>query len=204
VAPRAKRDETRRRVLDKAREVFFESGFVDANLDEVARRADVAKGTLYRYFQSKAELYVAVLARNAEAFVERMQATIDPELSPTDQIRRTGSFYFKHYTENREYFRIFWAVENQRFLGGVPDSAVEHVTGIWKTCLRILAAQIERGVGEGAFRPCDPWEMANIFWIVANGLIQSDQDPERAALRGSDLSKAFEDAVELLLRGLAR
>ena len=40
-------------------------GFVEANLDEVASRAGVAKGTLYRYFESKADLYVAVLAENS-------------------------------------------------------------------------------------------------------------------------------------------
>jgi AcrR family transcriptional regulator len=202
VAPRRKAEETRRRILDVAREVFFEDGFAAANLDEVARRANVAKGTVYRYFESKADLYVAVLARNADFFVQRMRSTVTPGLSAEEQIRAIGTFYFKHYSENRAYFRIFWAVENQRLLGSVPDQAVRHVTDVWKQCLEILATVIERGVAEGAFRPCDPWEMANILWIVANGIIQSDLDRERAELRGADLERVFADAVELVIRGL--
>jgi AcrR family transcriptional regulator len=194
--------ESRRKILESAREIFFRDGFEAANLDEVAQRAGIAKGTIYRHFESKAELYVAVLAQNADVFVERMRQTVDPSLSPVDQIHRTGFFYFKHYTQNREYFRIFWAVENQRSIGELPDVLVRTVTDVWKRCLRILADQIERGVREGVFLPCDAWEMANIFWIVTNGVIQTDEDPERRALRGKPLEQVFEDSLGLLIRGL--
>ena len=71
-----KRAQQRRRILDSARAVFFRDGFVEANLDEVAHGAGVAKGTLYRYFDSKAELYVAVLAHNGEIFKQRMRETV--------------------------------------------------------------------------------------------------------------------------------
>ena len=197
-----KKQLSRRKILDAAREVFFRDGFMAANLDEVAQKAGVAKGTLYRYFESKAELYVAVLVHNADAFVERMQQTIDPVLSPDEQIRRIGLFYFKHYCENREYFRIFCAIENQRLIGELPEKLVRAVTDVWTRCLQILSDQITRGVREGSFRDCDPWEMANIFWIVANGLIQTEEYPERRDLRARDLEPVFESAVDLLIAGL--
>ena len=55
--------------------MFFRDGFMRANLDEMAEKAGVAKGTLYRYFESKADLYVAVLAlNNQEIFDEQMKA----------------------------------------------------------------------------------------------------------------------------------
>ena len=198
----ARREASRRRILDSARRIFFREGFESANLDEVASLAGVAKGTIYRYFESKAELYVAVLVHNADAFVERMQQTIDPMLSPEAQIHRTGLFYFKHYRENREYFRIFWAIENQRLIGELPEALIRAVTDVWTRCLQILADQISRGVREGCFRPCDPWEMANIFWIVANGLIQTEEYPERRELRARDLEPVIESALELLVAGL--
>lgn len=199
---RGKAQESRRKILEAAREIFFRDGFEAANLDEVARRAGLAKGTIYRHFDSKGELYVAVLAHNADVFVRRMQETIDPELAPDDQIRRTGMFYLKHYTENREYFRIFWALENQRIIGELPDALVRTVLDVWRRALGILADQIERGVKSGLFASCDPWEVANILWIVGNGLIQSDEDPERRALRGRPLEKVYRDALDLLIRGL--
>jgi len=202
VSRAGKSDESRRRILEVARAVFFEQGYERANLDEMARRAGLAKGTIYRHFDSKGELYIAVLSENADQFVARMRQTIQPGLRADEQVRRTGTFYFRHYRQYPEYFRIFWAVENQQMLGEVDERLVAAVTDVWKRCLQLLADQIERGIREGVFRPCDPWEVANILWIVGNGVLQTDLDPARRALRERDLEKVFADALELLLRGL--
>jgi TetR/AcrR family fatty acid metabolism transcriptional regulator len=199
----AKKALHRRRILEAAREVFFRDGFVAANLDEVAQRAEVAKGTLYRYFDNKAELYVAVLAHNGEIFEEKLRGTLDPSLSPADQIRRTSRFYFQHWTTNTEYFQIFWALENQAVIGDLSDDAVEEITKLWENCLRILAGVIEVGVRAGDFRPCDPWEVANFLWTVSNGMIQSEHAAARRRIRRRPLAESFENAIELLLRGLA-
>ncbi len=197
-----KREGTRRRILDAAREIFFAEGFQAANLDDVATRAGIAKGTIYRYFASKAELYVAVLVENAEIFVSHLQQTVDPALSPEDQIRKTGLLYFRHHHANREYFQIFWALDNREWIGELSEELVEEVTHVWRRCLQVLADQIERGIREGVFLPCDPWTTAHLFWIVGNGLLQTDEHPERRELRGQPLRRVLEDSLALLIRGL--
>lgn len=198
-----RKERSRRRILDAAREIFFRDGFMAANLDEVAQRAGVAKGTLYRYFDSKAELYVAVLAENGEAFERLLRETLSSDLSPADQIRRTGRFYFEHWSRNRDYFQIFWAIENQSVIGELPPEVVREVTRLWESCLGILAGVIEEGVRRGAFRDCDPWEMAHLLWTTANGLLQTERSAARRRLRRRPLDRAFDDAVEVILRGLA-
>ena len=192
----------RARILESARLVFFRDGFAAANLDEVAERAEVAKGTLYRYFENKAELYVAVLTHNGRVFEEKLRATVSPELEPVEQIRRTARFYFNHWTQNPEYFAIFWALENQELIGELPKGVVEEVTKLWEACLRVLADVIARGVKEGRFASCDPWEVANVLWTLANGLLQSDYVTTRKRLRRRRLDRVFEHAIELVLRGL--
>lgn len=205
-APRLRRAERkeacRAAILEAARYVFFRDGFMLANLDHVAERAQVAKGTLYRYFDSKAELYVAVLARDGRLFEQKLRATIDSALDPIEQIRRTGRFYYQHWTDNPAYFAIFWALDNQSVIGELPDAVVDEVTKLWEGCLRILADVIARGVKEGCFAPCDAWEIANVLWTLANGLLQSDLAPSRKQLRKRRLDRVFEHAVEIVLRGL--
>ncbi|MBW2269680.1 MAG: TetR/AcrR family transcriptional regulator [Deltaproteobacteria bacterium] len=197
-----KKAESRRRILESARDVFFRDGFMQANLDEVAEKAGVAKGTLYRYFESKAELYVAVLAHNGAIFEQKFRETLDDSLAAPEQVRRTARFYFDHYVGNRDYFQIFWAIENQPVIGELPQAVVDEVSRLWERCLTILAGTIERGVEEGAFLPCDSWEVANLLWTVGNGLIQSERSATRRMLRRAALDTAFEDAVEIILRGL--
>ena len=196
------RDQARRRILEAARSHFLDAGFVAANLDDVAQSAGVAKGTIYRYFENKAELYVEVLVWNADAFVERMRQTLDPGLSPEEQILETGRFYVRHYAEHPEYFRIFWAVENQRMIGELPEPLLEVVWDIWKSCLAIAVEVIEQGVKSGAFRPCDPWQNASLLWVLANGLIQSESDPTRRELRHATLEEQIEHAFGLVVRGM--
>lgn len=200
----AKKAAQRQRILDAARDVFFRDGFMEANLDEVAHGAGVAKGTLYRYFESKADLYVAILSDNGQVFQDRMQQAAATPGTAADRIRELGRFYFQHWTRNRDYFRIFWALENQEVIGDLPQEVVEQVTALWESCLRILADVIQDGIRRGEFAPCDPWEVANILWTVANGLIQTEHVQARRKLRGRPLQEVFDDMVELFLRGLAR
>ena len=197
--------ESRRRIIDAARDVFFRDGFMEANLDEVASRAGVAKGTLYRYFDSKAELYVAVLADNGEIFERRMRETVDTAgCAPPELIRRLGRFYFAHWMRNPDYFQIFWAIENQPVIGELPAGVIAEVTRLWEKCVGMLAEIVERGVAEGHFAPCDAWEVADILWTVANGLIQTQTSAARRKLRRRPLEDTFNDAVDLVLRGLSR
>jgi hypothetical protein len=79
---------------------------------------------------------------------------------------------------------------------------VKQVTSLWSECLRILADAVQEGVVDGRFAPCDPWEVANIFWTVANGLIRTEHVGTQRRLRRGRLDRIFQDAVELLLRGL--
>ncbi len=198
----AKKALHRRRILETAQEVFFRDGFVEANLDEIAKGAGVAKGTLYRYFDSKADLYVAVLVHGGDLFAERMRAARSDADHPADQIRKIARFYFEHWAANEEYFAIFWAMENQEVIGELTADAEGEITSLWSACLRILADAVQEGVERGVFAPCDPWEVANIFWTVANGLIRTEHVQARRKLRRSRLDRIFDDAVELLLRGL--
>ncbi len=204
-APRReeKKAQSRRRILESAREVFFRDGFMSANLDEVADKAGVAKGTLYRYFDSKAELYVAVLAHNGKIFEEKMRETLSPELSAPEQIRCTARFYFDHYVQNRDYFQIFWAIENQSVIGELPKGVIEEVTKLWEQCVQIVSEIVRDGIERGSFVRCDPWEVANLLWTIANGLIQTETSATRRRLRRAPLARAFDDAVEIVLRGLA-
>ena len=104
---------------------------------------------------------------------------------------------------NRDYFRIFWAVENQEVIGELPRGVIEEITKLWEQCLQLLADIVARGSAEGHFRACDAWQVAHLLWTLANGLIQTEASAARRKLRRGPLLRDFEDAIEIVLRGLA-
>ncbi|MCH9718625.1 MAG: TetR/AcrR family transcriptional regulator [Actinomycetia bacterium] len=65
-AVRLPRGERRESLLQAAREVFVDSGYHSAAMDDIARRAGVTKPVLYQHFSSKQELYLAVLDEGVE------------------------------------------------------------------------------------------------------------------------------------------
>lgn len=203
VSREEKKQLSRRKILDAARDVFFRDGFMLANLDEVATKAGVAKGTLYRYFESKADLYVAVLAENGSGFVNKLREVAAAPSPVGERLRRLGDFYLSHWTEHIEYFQIFWAVDNESLIGGLPEDAMREVSNLWEGSLSILKDVLDQGVVDGELAACDTWEVSYIMWTMANGLIQSEYTAPRKELRRRPLNEVFRDAVDLLVIGLS-
>jgi len=205
-APRreVKKAEVRRRILEASKKIFFRDGFMAANLDEIAELAGVAKGTLYRYFDNKAQIYLAVLSRKARRFENKLQDALDPQATPVEALVRVSRFYFHHYVENPDYFQIFWAIENQAVIGELPPEVVGEVTRLWEESLGILAGIIERGMEEGVFARGDAWEVASILWTLANAIIRAEGSPAHRSLRRSELDTFFDDAISLVVRGLSQ
>ena len=63
-----------------------------------------------------------MLASNgARSSAAHARGAVAPSAPRADRIRRLGRFYFEHWTRNREYFQIFWALENQAVIGELPE-----------------------------------------------------------------------------------
>lgn len=197
-----KKAESRRRILESAREVFFRDGFMKANLDEVAEKAGVAKGTLYRYFESKADLYVAVLTRNHEIFHDLIKAASEQGDNAVDRMRSIARFYFAHWLEHPDYFQIFWAVDNESVIGELPRAVIDQISSFWELNLNVTHRVLEEGVSNGELVPCDTWEVANVLWEVANSLIESDNTKARRQIRRRPLEPLYMHAIETVMRGI--
>jgi AcrR family transcriptional regulator len=197
-----KKAESRRRILDAARDVFFRDGFMRANLDEMAEKAGVAKGTLYRYFESKADLYVAVLINNYEIFHDQMVAAGHQGETSLERLRSIAKFYFNHWLNHPDYFQIFWALDNESVIGDLPRDVIEKIADFWEMNLNITHEALVDGVKSGEFVECDTWEIAHILWSIANGLIESDNTKARRQIRRRPLEPLYFHAIDTLIRGI--
>jgi TetR/AcrR family transcriptional regulator len=203
-AARAERvpPDTRARILKAAKEIFFRDGFADTNLDEVATRAEVGKGTLYRHFESKVELYVAVLAVGGAAFDDAMRAVAEDGESALGRLRAIGRFYRRYWSERPEYFSIFSVLHFQDVIGHLSPALLDEVREIWERPLRRLEQVIADGVRSGELRRCDPWVMANVIWQSGNAAVAARVTPRRA--RGIDCSAEalYDSTLDVILWGL--
>lgn len=63
-------------MLDAAARLFGNQRFHEVRMEDIAAEAAVGKGTIYRYFSDKEELYLALLARSSRQYVERMREKV--------------------------------------------------------------------------------------------------------------------------------
>ena len=199
-----RKTESRRRIIEAAREVFFREEYMGASVDEIAALAGISKGAVYRHFDSKASLYVTVLAENGEIwdrnFEARMAASAD--LSPVERIRDVWKFYLEHWLEYPDHFRIFWAIDNESVIGDLPKELAESIPDFWKRSLEDIQKILDDGVERGDFIPCDTWQTAHTFWTVSTGLIEHDGIRGRRRIRQRPLEDIYDHSLEVILRGI--
>lgn len=93
--PKEKRRERQRKIrrdsiINIAEQSFIENGYDEAKIDQIAEDAGYTKATIYNYFDSKDDLYAAVLAKT----YQRMQETIETHLKQSDySIQSMGEAY---------------------------------------------------------------------------------------------------------------
>ena len=91
---RLPRDQRRAQLLDAANEVFTTRGYHAAAMDEIAAAAGISKPVLYQHFDSKLDLYLALLDRACDALVAVVQGALRSTDENADRtVAVIGSFY---------------------------------------------------------------------------------------------------------------
>ncbi|WP_430427294.1 TetR/AcrR family transcriptional regulator [Parasphingorhabdus sp.] len=151
---RVKLERKERAILDAARGVFVEHGFDGARMSEIARRANIGEGTIYSYYESKAELMLAVLQQfwdgltleakdvmastKAEGFFDRLRALAQYHLNTvivnadfinlTFALRRNNS----EVSVSRDHLRQYVAVFDQLFRRGQDRGELKRNAILWQ------------------------------------------------------------------------
>jgi TetR/AcrR family transcriptional regulator, cholesterol catabolism regulator len=99
--PPASQQARRERILDAAVALAAEGGYDAVQMREVAERADVALGTLYRYFPSKVHLLVSAMGRTFLALQDSVAVDDDETSTPEDRVYRVVAAVTRYLARNR-------------------------------------------------------------------------------------------------------
>ena len=205
IAERREREKEARRaaILDAARYVFFSKGLLAATVDDIAQRAELSKGTLYLYFRTKEEIYISLMNEGLDILIGYFRRALAAKARADVLLRRLKGAYYRFYEENREYFTILFLYFHTDLQGKVSPAIQASCETKAVTCLQVLADLIQRGIREGVFRPCDPWQMVLVGWTSFNGIIMlAEQDHQHAAALKFDVKKLLDVSIDVLIRGL--
>lgn len=100
-------DAKRRMILDAARELLVKRGFQDTALDDVARAAKVAKGTLFLYFKSKEELFSSAFADLVDQLGAELEAVSARGLKGRPLLEAAVETILAHFDKNKDFVSQF-------------------------------------------------------------------------------------------------
>ncbi|MCL7488639.1 MAG: TetR/AcrR family transcriptional regulator [Desulfobulbaceae bacterium] len=101
-----KKKQTREAILAAALQLFTRKGYENTSIDELARRAGIGKGTIYSYFQSKSQIFLAFCEEQLEYVYNELAVKSDSRTSLIDQLLTLFMGEFRFINRNKEFGRI--------------------------------------------------------------------------------------------------
>jgi AcrR family transcriptional regulator len=102
----ALRERRRREILDAAARLFARHGYSDTDTQDLADKLGVAKGTLYRYFPTKRELFLAAVDRVMHRLREQIDVAVSDIEEPLDRIARAVEEYLVYFADNPDFVEL--------------------------------------------------------------------------------------------------
>ena len=153
-------------ILEAAFAEFGERGLAGARLDDIAKRADVAKGTIYLYFPNKDDLFRAMVRATTVAALEEaeMRLAETPDATATAQLEYVVGGWWQFLRTDR--FQVVHRLVTAE-LPQFPDLMQFYADDVVARGRRLIAAIIARGIARGEFRAIDPDVCAGMVSALA-------------------------------------
>ncbi|MGI8839272.1 MAG: TetR/AcrR family transcriptional regulator [Caulobacteraceae bacterium] len=195
---RLKTDAKRRAIVAAAGQVFREHGLAGAAMTAVAERVGGSKATLYRYFASKEELFLAVMLDDV---LDHAQAVFDA-LTPSGDLRRTLERFgarFLQLTLSAEALAARRMSIAEGLRSGIGQRLYERGPKlVWAKMADFLKGEMTAG----RLRAADPWRVAmHLRGLLEADLVNRALIGAEADLRPASLRRHAAEAVDALLRG---
>ncbi len=141
----------RQSILHAAEVIFARHDYHEVLMEEVAQSCRVGKGTLYRYFPSKRELYLAVMFDGIARLQQELRAAVDTREAPVRKIDCVVRCVLTHFWDRRFFFSL---INRNEHKPNDPDNRE------WMRrraeLSRIIQRAVEEGMVAGDVRSVDP------------------------------------------------
>lgn len=188
---RVKTESKRNEILEAASRVFGARQFHEVLIDDVAAEAGVGKGTIYRYFETKEDLYFGTILHGFDSVYASLATTLSREASPAQRLERIAHDILS-FLWTRGYFSVLLQKDERRF-----EKRDEELQKRRELLNDLLQQCLIDGIERGDFRGIDVRVGAELF----RGMIRAAAGFRREDDTVDDMVAAI---VEIFMRGIVR
>ncbi len=145
----------RAEILSKAEEIFAAKGFYATTIGEIAAASGFAVGTLYQYFESKEQLFAALVSEKLEIFYGGIREAVAGRESTLDKIRGLVEAHFSFVEKNSCFCAILIRREST-YLAGAGSTLHDRMISDYLEHIAFIEAVMTKGVKARHLREQDP------------------------------------------------
>lgn len=191
------KQERRRQILRAAKAVFAEAGYHGASINMIIERAQIARGTFYLYFESKAAVFDSILDQamgELRARIRRIDVADPAAPAPQVQLREQVVSTLEYFVGDRALATILLSS------GAMPEAeASERLAQFFGEVKALIARAMETGMEIGLIRACQPDLVAAAMLGMIRGVI------EFVIASGTDtIESTVTEMITIALRGVLK
>ena len=194
----------RHAIIEAAKRVYSQKGFLAATIEDIAAAARVSVGAIYLYFKSKEELYVSLLFESMEMFTAELTRILHSRRRPDRKLRDAWNFFYRFREGFQESYRVFFLLHHQGFPAAVPEPTLRAINEAAGRNFALAAAIVKEAMDAGIYRYGNPREVVDLLWSMFMGLVHLSETRENLGLGISSLRELHAHAFDWFEAGLRR
>ncbi len=188
---RTRNDKKKVSILKAAGKVFPKKGFHKTLMDDVAREAKIGKGTIYRYFSHKEDLFFSILENAMDELYSRLMAVRKKQDPPENKVEKMIEALADFVIENRTLMNLVHEIESKEIM-----KRVKKVKAHNQKVIQVLADELKNGAREGKFKRGDYKLWAGMMAMASRGAFHSQTTISKG--------KNIKNITDLFFYGIAK
>jgi AcrR family transcriptional regulator len=202
---RRRREKEQRRsvILNAARKLFFEKGFRHVTVDNIARKSELSKGSIYLYFKGKEEIYTHILFRDIEKFNKKSAHLFQDNKSADELLIEFAYIYIDFFLSDRELFRIMMTFMLHTEEMQLAVSVNQHLIEVTNNTIKMIETILQRGIDKGEYpEDINIRQCRNAVWGFLNGIISLHLFTGREETREERIRSTIKGSLSIFIKGL--
>ena len=157
-------------ILDAALTLLLERGEEKVTVEQIADHVDIGKGTIYKHFTSKGEIYMRLLFDYEESLADKLKAGI--AAADKGDYAAPARAYFESRMANPAKDRLFQRLEEKTIALKLAPEMIEELHRKRNAIADSLNATFGRRIAEGRLKDVPPYFYYSAYWALTQGAVE--------------------------------
>lgn len=167
-------ENTRKIILEKARELFLKEGFHKTSMRTIAKAAGISTWPLYTHFKNKSEVFIAICLEGYNYLIQSIICILNSEEPAPNRLKQIFYVYKDFYYNMPQYSHLIRLALNPLSGISLPDELQKKILEKELEIQKIKEEIISDGIKKGEIRDLDIEAFALFLRFVASGILQID------------------------------